>query len=180
MMKYLAIAALGPDRPGLVAQVTSYLTDRGANVEDSRMAVLGGEWGMLILVSGDERQIDSVVLGFPALEKQTGLEIRATETESPEEHRRPTTMSYVVTAEAMDHEGIVRAISGALHRMGVNIVALATTTYNAPVTGSPLFRMEAMIDVPRELPVARLRKELDELAQRENVDLAVRSAAAGV
>ena len=30
---FLVLSALGPDRPGLVAEVTHYLTERGANVE---------------------------------------------------------------------------------------------------------------------------------------------------
>jgi glycine cleavage system transcriptional repressor len=56
-----------------------------------------------------------------------------------------------VVAEAFDQEGIVRAVSRALHAARANIVSLETTAYEAPVTGSPLFRMEARIDVPKGL-----------------------------
>ena len=135
---FLVLSALGPDRPGLVAEVTDYLTERGVNVEDSRMAVLGGEFGILVLVSGPPGPIAAVEAGQGALAAATGLSIVLRRTKSPEEHRRAAVVPCLVTAEALDHEGIVRAVSRALHGVGVNIVSLETTAYEAPVTGSPL------------------------------------------
>ena len=55
--RHLVLSALGPDRPGIVAEVTSYVTERGGNIEDSRMAVLGGEFGVMMLVSGTADEI---------------------------------------------------------------------------------------------------------------------------
>jgi glycine cleavage system transcriptional repressor len=80
-----------------------------------------------------------------------------------------------VTAEAIDQEGIVRAVARALHGVGVNIVSLETSTYEAPVTGSPLFRLEARIDVPQTTGIAKVRKAMDDVAVAENLDIDVRS-----
>jgi glycine cleavage system transcriptional repressor len=172
---FLVLSALGPDRPGLVAEVTHYLTERGVNVEDSRMAVLGAEFGILVLVSGAPEQVDRVEREKAALESETGLAVTLRRTKSPEEHRRAAVIPCLVTAEALDHEGIVRAVSRALHAAGVNIVSLETSAYQAPVTGSPLFRMEARVDVPQATGVARVRKAMDEVASSENLDIDVRS-----
>lgn len=172
---FLVLSALGPDRPGLVAEVTEYLTARGVNVEDSRMAVLGAEFGILVLVSGTPEQIATVERDTSMLGEQTGLAITLRRTRSPEEHRRAATIPCVVTAEALDQEGIVRAVARALHGVGVNIVSLETSAYEAPVTGSPLFRMEARLDVPQATGLARVRKAMDEVAAAENLDIDVRS-----
>jgi glycine cleavage system transcriptional repressor len=174
---FLVLSALGPDRPGLVAEVTHAITERGANVEDSRMAVFGAEWGMLILVSGNAGQVESIVGHLKDLEKKTGLTITSRKTKSPAEYRRRAVMPYVVTAEALDHEGIVRAVASALHELGVNIVSLETIAYNAPVTGSPLFRLEALIDVPQGLSIGRVRDAMSTVAERENIDVDVRAPA---
>jgi glycine cleavage system transcriptional repressor len=174
---FLVLSALGPDRPGLVAEVTHAITERGANVEDSRMAVFGAEWGMLILVSGTAGQIESILTHTKDLEAKTGLTISSRKTKSPAEYRRRAVMPYVVTAEALDHEGIVRAVAQALHGLGVNIVSLETIAYNAPVTGSPLFRLEALIDVPQGLSIARVRDAMSSVAERENIDIDVRAPA---
>ena len=175
--QYLVLSALGPDRPGLVAEVTDYLTERGGNIEDSRMAVFGAEFGILVLVAASADEIATIVADIVRLEEKTGLVFTTRPTKSPEEHRPATVLPYMVTAEALDHEGIVRAVSRALHRAGVNIVSVHTTAYNAPVTGSPLFRLEAQIDVPHGVSVARVREAMGDVAERENIDVDVRSLA---
>ena len=172
---FLVLSALGPDRPGLVAEVTEYLTERGANIEDSRMAVLGGDFGVLVLVSGRPERIAAIEEHHELLSDRTGLSVMLRRTKSPTEHRRAAVIPCLVTAEAIDQEGIVRAVSRALHRVGVNIVSLHTTAYEAPVTGSPLFRLEALIDVPQTTGVARVRKAMEEVATAENLDIDVRS-----
>lgn len=172
---YLVLSCLGADRPGLVAEVTHYLTERGANVEDSRMAVLGGEFGILLLASGTPESLDAVERDTEILIKATGLTLLTRRTKSPEEHRRAATVPCVVAVDALDHEGIVRSVARALHGAGVNIVSLETTAYEAPVTGSQLFRMEARVDVPAGVTLARVRKAMDAVAESENLDIDVRS-----
>jgi glycine cleavage system transcriptional repressor len=173
--QYLVLSALGDDRPGLVAEVSHYLAERGVNVEDSRMAVLGAEFGIQMLVSGPEPSIAKVIADMGELETKTKLGVLVRRTKSPEEHRRAAVIPCVVTAEAIDHEGIVRAVALAISHMGINIVSLETTTYNAPVTGSPLFRLEAHIDLPQGVSLAQFRGQMQDVAQRESLDIDVRS-----
>lgn len=176
---YLVLSCLGPDRPGLVAEVTHYLTERGANVEDSRMAVLGGEFGILLLASGAPDVVAAVERDVESLATATGLTVHCRKTKSPEAHRRAATIPCVISVDALDHEGIVHAVSRALHGAGVNIVSLETTAYEAPVTGSQLFRMEARVDVPSGVTLAQLRKAMDVVAESENLDIEVRSLIKG-
>jgi glycine cleavage system transcriptional repressor len=173
--QYLVLSALGPDRPGLVAEVSDYLTLRGANIEDSRMAILGAEFGILILVSGSAPSLAKIEADRASLEGPTKLTVTLRPTTSPEQHRRAAVIPCVVTAEALDHEGIVRAVAVAIARMGINIVSLETASYNAPVTGSPLFRLEVQVDLPRGISLAHLRAQMVEVAREENLDIAVRS-----
>ncbi|MCU0683402.1 MAG: transcriptional regulator [Polyangiaceae bacterium] len=176
---FLVLSALGPDRPGLVARVTDFLTERGANVEDSRMVVLGGEFGILVLVSGTSAELEAIGRDKAVLAGETGLEILLRRTKSPEEHRRATTIPCIVTVEAIDQEGIVRVVARALHNAGVNIVSVETSTYEAPITGSPLFRMEARLDLPATVTVSNVRKAMAAVAESENLDIEVRSLIRG-
>ncbi|MBK8256316.1 MAG: transcriptional regulator [Polyangiaceae bacterium] len=172
---FLVLSGLGPDRPGLVAEVTEYVSERGGNIEDSRMAVLGAEFGMLLLISGTSEEVAKLERDLPSIGERSGLHFTSRRTKSPEHHRRAATIPCLVTAEALDQEGIVRAVSRALSRVGVNIVSLETTAYEAPVTGSPLFRMEARIDIPSGVTIGKVRKAMDEVAETENLDIDVRS-----
>ena len=168
---FLVLSALGPDRAGLVAQLTDFLTSRGGNIEDSRMAILGAEFGVMLLVSGSGDALARVERERGELEKQTGMSVILRRTRDPKEHRQAVALPCTLTAEALDRQGLVHAITAELHRHGINIVSLETTAYHAPVSGSPLFRLEALIDVPRQLRLPDLRRALETLAQAENVDL---------
>lgn len=173
--QYLVVSALGPDRPGLVSEVTSYVTERGGNIEDSRMAVLGAEFGIMLLVSGTPDEIGRVAGELLELQGATGLVFTSRRTKSPEEHRKGEVSPAIIVAEALNHEGIVRAVSSALHKVGVNIVSLETTAYNAPVTGSPLFKLEARVDLPRGVTMRKVREAMLAVAEHENIDVEVRS-----
>lgn len=173
--QFVVLSVLGPDRPGLVADLTAYVNDREGSVEESRMLILGAEFGVLVLVSGTEPSVARIVDEVAQLKAKTGADVIVRRTKSPEEHRRAPAIPCVVTAEALDQEGIVRAVARALVKVGVNIVSLETTAYEAPVTGSPLFRMEARVDIPPGCTVGKVRKAMDEVAEAENLDIDVRS-----
>jgi glycine cleavage system transcriptional repressor len=175
--RHMVLSALGPDRPGLVADVTSYVTDRGGNIEDSRMVVLGGEFGVMTLVSGTADEIARIARETEQLHAATGLVVTTRETKSAEDHRRAESIPCIVTCDAIDNPGIARAVSRALHALGLNIVSLETTTYEAPVTGSPLFRLEAKCDVPKGVTIAKVRAAMMEVAEREAIDVEVRAVA---
>jgi len=176
--RHLVLSALGPDRPGLVAEVTHYVTERGGNIEDSRMAVLGAEFGVMMLISGSADEITRIAGETSRLHEGTGLGVVTRHTKSPEEYRRAQSIPVIVTCDAIDNPGIVRAVSRALRDLGLNIVSLETTTYEAPVTGSPLFRMEARCDAPKGITLAKVRAAMHEVAERENIDIDVSSPGA--
>ena len=62
MRANIVLTLTGADRIGLVEEVTGMLLDLDGNVEASRMARLGGEFAMLMLVSLSSEQL-------PGLEK---------------------------------------------------------------------------------------------------------------
>ena len=171
--RFFVLSALGSDRPGIVAEVTELLQEHGCNVEESRMSILGGEFGLLMLVSASEGSAKSVSEHISELEASGGLEIRWKSTEAPQEHRTPDAIPYQVKAYAIDHEGIIHAISEALSNMKVNIVTASTTSYPAPISGTPLFQMEMAIDVPKDLDLAAVRQQMDLVARNQHADIEI-------
>ena len=55
-MPTLAVSAVGLDRPGIIAGVAERLAAHGANVTDSRMAILRGHFAMTLIVEGAGRE----------------------------------------------------------------------------------------------------------------------------
>ena len=52
MKQHLAVSAIGSDRTGMVHELTRVISECGGNISESRMASLGTEFAMLLLVSG--------------------------------------------------------------------------------------------------------------------------------
>ena len=75
MSEQLVITALGDDRPGIVDELSKALFKHNLNIEDSRMSVLGGEFAVLLLVSGPQQSIDDFVGDTASLEQTLKMKI---------------------------------------------------------------------------------------------------------
>src|SRR3954453_6984307 len=67
MQSQFVLTLPGPDQIGIVDRVTGLLLDRGGNVETSRMARLGGEFAILMLVSMPAEQFDGLEMDLEGL-----------------------------------------------------------------------------------------------------------------
>lgn len=174
--QFLVVTAVGDDRPGIVAELTALLAERGASVADSRMAVLGGEFALLMLVEATSGDLVALRSEIERVGESLGLQMLLRETESPETHRAGRVRSYEVRVHALDHPGIVHAVARAVRELGGNVVSLETTAYEAPVTGASLFEMTLCADFPPEVSAARLRETLEGVSEAANADIEVAPA----
>jgi glycine cleavage system transcriptional repressor len=76
----------------------------------------------------------------------------------------------------MDHPGIVYQISAALSALGINIESMETKTYAAPVSGTPIFQLEADIAIPVRTNINQLRARFAEIQREENIDIDLTAA----
>ena len=49
--EYFVVTIIGPDRRGMVAKITEEIMAQNANIEESHMARLGGEFAVIMLLS---------------------------------------------------------------------------------------------------------------------------------
>ncbi len=163
------LVAVGPDRVGLVEKISEFITYRGANIEDSRMAVFAGEFALILLLSGTPQQLVEISGSYNDLSIATGLNIWL----KPGRKRSAAESGsgYLLTASSLDHPGIVHAISKLLSRHGANIESMETKTYQAPETGTPMFRMEAVIGLPAGANIEKMKQEFRQLEKELSIDL---------
>ena len=72
--------------------------------------------------------------------------------------------------------GIVASVSAVLAQRGVNVASLESRVQNAPLSGTPLFVLNAEIQVPSEVAVSALRKELATVCDEKNLDFLLEAA----
>jgi glycine cleavage system transcriptional repressor len=166
---HLILTAVGPDRVGLVEKISQFIARHGCNIEDSKMAVFCGEFALIILISGESVNLFKVANDYRELEIATGLAISI---KTPAARQLPESyVPYTLTASCMDHPGIVYQISAILSSFGINIESMETKTYAAPVSGAPIFRLEAVISVPSKININSLRERFAEIRKQENIDI---------
>ena len=168
MTTKLVISALAEDRPGIVDELSNVLYQQSLNIEDSRMTVLGGEFAILLLVSGEPSAIDAFQTQVNDIEQklQMRMLIKATSESSAIENAIP----YAVEVAALDHPGIVNNIASFFSARGINIVDLHTESYSAPHTGSPMFALHMTIGIAADTNIAQLREAFTQVCDELNLD----------
>lgn len=170
MRNHLLVTAVGEDRPGIVAHLTEVLVRNGANLEESRMAVLGGEFAVIVLVSVESDKTQALQADLNNLSAE-GISVTIKTTKPLNKERFAGHNSYVIRVTGADHEGIVHRVSSYLKDRAINIQSVETGVVNAPETGTPLFTMTAVVQVPAEISLADLKRSLDAIGNEECVDV---------
>ncbi len=165
---FKVLTAVGRDRPGLVSGISALIHSSGANLEDSRMAILGGEFALVLLFSGAPDAVRRVVEGADAIAAKLGLDIGVKDTE----HQRSArdVLRYKLRVSGLDHPGIVHTVTGALSQREVNVASLQSRVVNLPLSGTPNFELEIEVEVPPSLSVAELEQAVAEVCARENLE----------
>jgi len=167
MKNLLVITALGEDRPGIVNEISRLIVDTGCNIEDSRMTVLGGDFAIILLVSGKWNELAKLENSLPALGRKQNLLVNTKRTEPP--RPRGNLLPYAVEAVALDHPGIVHQLANFFARREINIRDMATASYAAAHTGTPMFSVQMTVDVPAGTHIGALREEFMDLCDELNL-----------
>lgn len=169
--KYTVLTAVGPDRPGLVQEISRAIHESRANLEDSRMAILGGEFALILLFSGSHGDVDEVAERSRALERDLGLRISFHETKPASQ--RESFLPYRLRVTGLDRPGIVARVSKVLANRAINVASLESRLQNAPLSGTPMFLLIAEVQVPSEVALSSLRRELAAVCDEENLDVSL-------
>ena len=172
MHKNFVLTMTGPDRIGIVENLTKVLLDHGGNVETSRMARLGGEFAVLMLVSMPAEQFVGLEKDLEHLVAQ-GYKVTTGRTEQTPNATHPGWLPYQIEVHGADHEGIIHKVAQYLSQHSINIESMDTGTTRAPISGAPLFTMTALVLVPPSLSSHTWKADLEDIGHHLNVDIEV-------
>ena len=165
---FLVITASGEDQVGLVDRLSSKIAESGCNIEESRMAVLGGEFALIMLLSGPWNALSKLDGQMELLGDQLALTIIRKRTHK-RVHNKPS-LPYSVEVVAMDHPGIVRNLAAFFSKNGINIEELQTDTYPAPHTGTMMFSVTMTVGIHADIHISTLRGNFLDYCDDLNLD----------
>jgi len=168
MSTSIVLTVVADDQPGIVEDLSDALATHGGNWTESSMMTLAGKFAGILLAEVPEERAESFLLVLDSLEAG-GMQIVAQRTDRP---ARPAgAKEYTLELIGQDHPGIVHEITGVLARLGINVEELETSVQSASMSGESLFIAHARILVPEDVPLARLRSEMEDLANELMVDI---------
>lgn len=169
--KYI-LTAFGKDRPGIVADVTEVLFEMGCNLEDSTMALLGGEFTLILIFEGpDGNDIHKKLeMDLRRLERDKGLSAFLRPAEPPAEKTVPMAL-HTIHVEGVDQAGIVYKVSRYLADLGVNIVDLKSRQRYMPQSGATFYTMEILVEVPKSVSLDAFDEGLSKVGEALNLEV---------
>ena len=171
MRSYVVFSSMGPDRPGLAREIAEFFTARGINIERSRGCVLGNEFGMIILTSGNTDDIERLINDLDSLRQKTGLDIYVRKTKAPSDREALPSIPYRLVATSIDHPGIIHQLCKVLHQRGINIEEISTNVDHNPATGANVFLMICYFSLPPAVKIIDLKGDLTRISDEYNVDV---------
>lgn len=171
---YLVISAIGADKPGIVNTLSMAVLDNNCNIVDSRMTVLGGEFAVILMVSGNWDAIARLEQSLTKSSEKLGLTIISKRTEAKDTTAK--LLPYMVEVVAMDHPGIVYNVAEFFSSRNINIEDLSTGSYAAAHTGTLMFSINMTISVPADQHIGQLREQFGEFCDELNLDAVLEPA----
>ncbi|HED34505.1 MAG TPA: glycine cleavage system protein R [Gammaproteobacteria bacterium] len=168
MNQSLVITAIGEDRPGIVNELTEALLNASLNIEDSRMSVLGGEFVIMLLVTGSETSISALEKSKDTLSNSLNLNLLTKTTACKSDIEGYS--RYKVSVQGMDNPGIVHKLAHYLSQQRINIVNMQTDCGHAPHTGTPLFTVNMQVDIPSNQNINTVQDEFSIVCDELSMD----------
>jgi len=172
-MHSLIISAVGSDRPGIVSELSGTITSHGGNIEKSRMTRLGSDFTIIMLVTVDPKWEESLVVALKAIQ-ELSITTKGTEPNTAiavENCKDTTGENCHISLSGADNEGIVKVLSKYLEEKSINIIEMDTHISQAPISGSPLFNLNASVSIPGEIDERDIQSDLSQIAQDLGVEI---------
>ena len=165
-MKSFILTAFGSDQPGLVSIFSGLIKENGGNIEESRMTKMGNQFVMTVLIT--LLKAESINLKSQ-ITNHALLHIQIHPTQKGENKKSAHTKR--IKLSGADNEGIVHSLTKKLAVNNINIIDLETFIELAPISATPLFNLNATIELPATLSDDSLQFILDEHSTKLGVNI---------
>jgi glycine cleavage system transcriptional repressor len=176
-MARFILSGFGLDRPGIVAQVSKLLLDLGANLEDTAMTRLNGQFAMLVMFSDGTQPLTqtTVETAMTQIVPAVGLPPLHLFVSEVDEHalllQADPPERYLIRVSGADRPGIVYSVTRHLAELGVNIVDLSSRRLCGSERAIYLLLLE--VTLPPNLTGSQLESTVRQLQAQLGLEIQV-------
>ena len=164
-MRKIIINAFGPDKTGIVYQLSKIILGLNGNIENSKMIRMESDFAILMLVAISKNNIGELE---NKLKEIKDFNIYIKETDQFNKNIKYT--KYTFAIDVADNEGIIYSFTELFKNKKINIEKMETEIKNAPISGFPMFILRTVIKIPNNLDIDDFKTSLKKIAKPNNVD----------
>ncbi len=163
MSQYLVLTVMGADRTGSVSSLTKLASECGCNIVDSRMAIFGLEFTMIMLLKGSPKAISQLESKLPAVAIKRELITMMKRTSGYKV--QDFVNHYLVEYAGIDQPGILKALTAFFAARNIDISSLKSETDPQTNQSSASIR----IALTEDTSIEQLEKDYFELCEQIDV-----------
>ncbi len=168
MSKFLVLTIIADDKPGIVETLAATIADQSGNWLESRMSHMAGKFAGILRISIEAAKTEALQTSLEALASQ-GINVSVEV--SIEAGDTVATKDLTLNLVGNDRPGIVKEVSQALAKMGVNVLELTTNCESAAMSADLLFKTEAHLRVPQGFDADVLTDALEAISNDLMVEI---------
>jgi glycine cleavage system transcriptional repressor len=170
MTQHLVITAVGTDRPGICNQIVRLTNQSGCNIVDSRIALFGDEFTLIMLLNGNNASITRVETMLPLLGQQYEF---ITITKRTSKHNQiDHTLTMEATIDSDDKPGLVEHFTRFFADRNIGLSSLSAQSAEKVKSHAKQnhFHIALSASLGEAINLLQLREEFDQLCNSLAVD----------
>ncbi|MGL4712670.1 MAG: glycine cleavage system protein R [Shewanella sp.] len=171
MTNFLVVTAMGLDRPGLVSKLARLASDCDCDIVDSRMALFGNEFTLIMMLSGSWASITKIESMFPSLSVELELltVMKRTSKHTPQNYLSRLEVRFT----GKDQRGTIKRITQFLADRSLDLAAVRSFSEELP-GGEQTQNVSLTINIPEKVELEQLEQSIYLLAQEMTLDCTIR------
>jgi len=170
MSQYLVLNAMGSDRTGSVSEIIKLTSECECNIIDSRMAIFGTEFTLIMLLKGSGKAINQLESRLPLVAHKLELITMMKRTTDYKPH--DYTHHYEVEYAGIDQPGVLKSVTAFFANRDINISSLKSDIN--PQTNE--MRATIHIALTKETSMNQLEGDFIELCEQIGVQGCIKIA----
>jgi len=171
MSNHLVVTALGTDHPGIVSKFARLASECDCDIVDSRMALFGNEFTLIMMLSGSWASITKMETNLPSLSVELEL---MTVMKRTSKHTAQNYISRLeVTFNGSNQRGTMKKITQFLADRSLDLAAVRSHA-DEDDQGDPSQNVFLTINVPEKVDLDKLETSIKELADEVALDCTIK------
>tara|TARA_Y100000994_G_scaffold207344_1_gene179836 strand:- start:887 stop:1399 length:513 start_codon:yes stop_codon:yes gene_type:complete len=164
-MEKIIINAFGNDKPGLVFKISKIVLSLNGNIENSKMMQLESDFTIMMLVQISNENIKKLKNKLNEIK-----ELNISYSHTNKKQNNINYINYSFSISVADNEGIIYLYTELFKKKNINIESMETEINHAPISGFPIFNLKSILNIPEDLDILIIKKELKNIAQENNIE----------